>query len=80
MAVALAMRESGGRGGDELLDRLAADDRLGGLTRADLDALLADRLSFTGAAGAQVTAVVTRVEEIVTADPTSADYEPISIL
>ena len=42
VAVALAMREAGGRGGEDLLDRLAADDRLG-LDRADLDALLADR-------------------------------------
>jgi adenylosuccinate lyase len=80
VAVALAMRETGGRGGDELLDRLAADERLGGLSRADLDDLLADRLSFTGAAGEQVAAVVARVERVVAADPKSADYEPMSIL
>ena len=29
VAVALAMREAGGPGGEELLDRLAGDDRLG---------------------------------------------------
>jgi adenylosuccinate lyase len=80
VAVALTMRESGGRGGDELLDRLGDDERLGGLRRADLDALLADRLSFTGAAGAQVAAVVARIEHVVAADPTAADYEPMSIL
>jgi adenylosuccinate lyase len=76
VAVALAMREAGGRGGDDLLDRLAADDRLGGLTRPDLDALLADRLSFTGAAGDQVARVVARVEKVVAAHPDAAAYEP----
>jgi adenylosuccinate lyase len=74
------MREAGGRGGGELLDRLAADDRLGGLTRADLDALLADRLSFTGAAGDQIARVVARVEAVVRTDPDAAAYTPGSIL
>ena len=50
VAVALAMREKG-QSDNDLLDRLAADDRLP-LDRADLDVLLADRLSFTGLADA----------------------------
>ena len=52
VAVALAMREQG-LAQNDLLDRLAADSRLP-LDRAALDALLADRLSFTGVASAQV--------------------------
>jgi adenylosuccinate lyase len=79
VAVALAMREAGGAGGEELLDRLAGDERLG-LTRADLDALLADRLSFTGAAGEQVARVVSRVEKVVAAHPAAAAYHPGEIL
>jgi len=80
VAVALAMREAGGRGGEELLDRLASDDRLGGLSRADLDGLLADRLSFVGAAGDQVARVIERIDKVVAADPTAAAYQPRSIL
>ncbi|PXY34571.1 adenylosuccinate lyase [Prauserella coralliicola] len=77
VAVALAMRE--GQAGNDLLDRLAADERLP-LDRAALDALLADRLSFTGTAGAQVEAIVGRVEEIAKRFPEAADYRPQPIL
>jgi adenylosuccinate lyase len=79
VAVALAMREQGGEGGAELLDRLAADERLG-LGRAELDELLADRASFTGAAGAQVAAVIARVEAVAAANPEAAAYAPGDIL
>ena len=44
-----------------------------------LDALMADQLSFTGAATAQVAAVVARIEEIA-AHPEAAAYTPGSIL
>ncbi|SLJ82165.1 adenylosuccinate lyase [Mycobacteroides abscessus subsp. abscessus] len=47
VAVALAMREQGRE--PDLLDRLAADDRLP-LDRAALDAALADKSVFVGAA------------------------------
>ena len=67
VASALAMREQGAER-NELLDRLAADERIP-LDRAQLDALMADRLSFTGAAADQVAAVVARVEEIVKQHP-----------
>ncbi len=50
VAVALAMREKG-QVENDLIDRLAADERLP-LRRADLETLLADRLSFTGLAAA----------------------------
>ncbi len=62
VAVALAMREQ--RSEPDLLDRLAADPRLP-LDRAALDAALADKQAFTGAAGAQVDAVVAAVDELV---------------
>ncbi|MDQ3762966.1 MAG: adenylosuccinate lyase [Actinomycetota bacterium] len=77
VAVALAMREKGV--GNDLLDRLADDSRVP-LNRADLDALLADRLSFTGAAAEQVAAVVAKVETVVTRYPEAATYRPAAIL
>ncbi|MQA78152.1 MAG: adenylosuccinate lyase [Streptosporangiales bacterium] len=78
VAVALAMREKGQEGND-LLDRLAADERLR-LDRADLDALVAEPLAFTGAAGAQIRAVVARVEQVTRAHPKAAAYDPEPIL
>jgi adenylosuccinate lyase len=79
VAVALAMRESGGAGGADLVDRLAQDGRLL-LTRAELDAMLADRLSFTGAAADQVARVVERVGKVVAAHSEAATYSPAEIL
>jgi adenylosuccinate lyase len=78
VAVALAMREKGTAGND-LFDRLAADDRLG-LRRAEIDALVADRATFVGAAPAQVAAVVAAVEAVVSAHPAAAAYAPDPIL
>ncbi|SMC93915.1 adenylosuccinate lyase [Kibdelosporangium aridum] len=78
VAVALAMREQG-QAENDLLDRLAADDRIP-LDRAQLDALLADRLSFTGVADNQVRAVVKRVSEVLEDYPEAAGYAPAPIL
>ncbi|WP_018686679.1 adenylosuccinate lyase [Actinokineospora enzanensis] len=78
VAVALAMREQGAADND-LLDRLGADARIP-LDRAGLDALLADRLPFTGVAGAQVAEVVKRVETVLTRFPDAAGYAPGAIL
>ncbi|SHE54356.1 adenylosuccinate lyase [Streptoalloteichus hindustanus] len=78
VAAALAMREKGAERND-LLDRLAADERVP-LDRGELDALLADRLPFTGAAAAQVAEVVRRVEEVVARHPEAAAYAPAPIL
>jgi adenylosuccinate lyase len=78
VAVALAMREQGAARND-LFDRLAGDQRLG-LSRDTLDALLADPATFTGAAQAQVAAVVHRVEELVSRHPQAASYVPAPIL
>jgi adenylosuccinate lyase len=77
VASALAMRQGGER--NELLDRLAADDCIP-LDRDGLDALMADRLSFTGAAGEQVASVVSRIEELAKRHPEAAAYAPGSIL
>jgi adenylosuccinate lyase len=78
IAVALAMREKGVAEND-LFDRLALDSRLG-LTRAEIDALVADREAFVGAAPAQVRAVVDRVAEVVARHPQAAAYAPAPIL
>ncbi|MGW7516337.1 adenylosuccinate lyase [Streptomyces sp. NPDC054796] len=77
VASALAMR--GGAERNELLERLAADERMP-LGRSELEALMADRLSFTGAASAQVGAVLARIEEIAKRHPEAAAYVPGSIL
>jgi adenylosuccinate lyase len=78
VAVALAMREKGAVRND-LLDRLAADERLP-LGRDELESLVKDPLTFTGAALAQVRAVVRRIEEVVGQHPDAAAYEPGEIL
>ena len=77
VAVALAMRERGSE--PDLLDRLAADPRLP-LDRAALDAALADKAAFTGAAAAQVDAVVAAVDELVSRYPEAAKYTSGAIL
>jgi len=79
VAVALTMREKGA-GENDLFDRLAADERLGGLTRAEIDALVADPASFVGAASTQVAAVAERVAAVVAEHPEAARYVPPSIL
>jgi adenylosuccinate lyase len=78
VAVALAMREQGSEGND-LLDRLAADERLG-LDSATIAAAVADPLSFVGTAPAQVASFVDTVAKLVAADPEAASYTPAPIL
>ncbi|WP_431924139.1 adenylosuccinate lyase [Nonomuraea jabiensis] len=77
VGAALAMRSRGA--GNELLDQLAADTRFP-LDRAHLEALLADQVSFTGAAADQVEAVTRQVGEVVAAHPEAAAYRPGAIL
>ncbi len=77
VAVALAMRA--GVPDNDLLDRLAADERLG-LTRDRLDALIAEPMDFTGAARDQVARIAVRVQEITAAHPAAAIYSPGDIL
>ena len=64
---------------DAAEQRLAADDRLG-LTREQIEGLVADPIDFTGAARDQVASVVRRVEEVVAGDPDAASYRPAGIL
>jgi adenylosuccinate lyase len=77
VAVALAMREEGRE--PDLLDRLAADDRLP-LDRAALDAALADKHAFIGAAEQQVADVVAAVGRLADQYPDAARYTPAPIL
>jgi adenylosuccinate lyase len=77
VAVALEMRQGLER--NDLYDRLADDPRLG-LGRDQIDALVAEPISFTGAAVDQVRDVVRRVEEVVATDPEAAAYRPGDIL
>ena len=78
VAVALEMREKGTER-NELFDRLAADSRLG-LSSDALAGLLAEPLSFTGAARSQVAAVVAAVDRVLESEPAAADYRPEPIL
>ena len=77
VAVALNMRENGGE--QDLIDRLAADDRLP-LTKQQLDDALADRHAFIGAAESQTHRVIDRVRTLVVQYPQAADYVPGEIL
>jgi adenylosuccinate lyase len=77
VGVALEMRQ--GLAANDLFDRLAGDARLG-LTRDQIDALVADPIEFTGAAVDQVRAVVSKVESLVARHPDAAAYTPGAIL
>ena len=71
VGTALAMRA--GQADNDVFAKLAADERLG-LTREQIDALVADPIEFTGAAVAQTRAVVARVEALAAAHPAAAAY------
>jgi adenylosuccinate lyase len=78
VAVALEMREKGTDRND-LFDRLAADTRLG-LSAETLKGLLAEPLTFTGAAREQIASVVARVDTVLAGEPGAAQYRPEPIL
>lgn len=77
VGVALAMRQ--GQAENDVFARLAADERLG-LTATQLESLVADPITFTGAAVAQVQAVVRRIEDVTARYPEAAAYTPGAIL
>lgn len=77
VASALAMRQEGAP--NRLLERLAADERFP-LDLEGLRALLADRVSFTGAAADQVEGISQQVGRIVAEHPRAAAYRPGAIL
>ena len=78
VSVALAMRQESAAEND-LLERLAGDARLQ-LSLDELQALIAEPLSFTGAASAQVQSIVARVAAITSEHPLAASYTPGDIL
>lgn len=77
VAVALGMRN--GAPTNDLLDRLAAEPRLG-LSRDQLDAALADPIELTGSARDQVDAIAARVSGLAAQYPEAAAYTPGSVL
>jgi adenylosuccinate lyase len=76
--VALAMREQGSEGND-LVDRLASDPRLG-LDRDALAAAMGDPITFVGNAPAQTVAFVDAVGELARRHPDAAAYRGEAIL
>ncbi|HET7356726.1 MAG TPA: adenylosuccinate lyase [Nocardioidaceae bacterium] len=77
VGVALDMRR--GAAENDVFDRLAADARLG-LSRSDLESLVAEPITFTGAAVEQVQSVVRRIDAVVAEHPAAASYAPGAIL
>lgn len=79
VAVAKAMRETGTDTND-LLERLAKDERLG-LSLAELQSLVhADPLDFTGLARQQVDAFRARAQDTLAAHPQAAGYQSGPVL
>ncbi|HYU83446.1 MAG TPA: adenylosuccinate lyase [Kribbellaceae bacterium] len=77
VAVALELRQ--GASGNDLFRRLGEDGRLG-LTADQIEQVVGEPLSFTGAAVAQVNEVVRRVDELAKRHPEAAAYTPGDIL
>lgn len=78
VAVALEMREQG-RTDNDLANRIGGDDRLP-LRTVDVEELLADPMTFVGAAGSQVDRFVARVDGVRSRHPEAAAYRPGAIL
>lgn len=78
VAVALDLRENADQMND-LLERLAADERLG-IDLATLQALVDEPMTFTGMATQQVRAVADRIDVLLSAHPDAAGYRPGEIL
>jgi adenylosuccinate lyase len=78
VATALRMRETPDADND-LLEKLALDSRLN-FDLAELQALLAEPIEFTGAARDQVRMLADRVEQISLQYPQAATYSPGGIL
>lgn len=77
VGTALDMRK--GQAENDVFARLAADARLG-MSHDELLALVAEPITFTGAAVAQVQAVVAEVEKLTGRYPAAASYRPGEIL
>ncbi|MBM9458494.1 adenylosuccinate lyase [Nocardioides sp. zg-536] len=77
VGTALAMRQ--GQATNDVFAKLAADERLG-LTSEQLQSLVAEPITFTGAAVAQTQAVCRQVAVLVERHPAAAAYAPGEIL
>jgi adenylosuccinate lyase len=77
VGTALAMRK--GQVDNDVFAKLGADQRLG-LTAEQLTTLVADPITFTGAAVAQTQAVCRQVAAVVERHPAAASYSPGAIL
>lgn len=78
-AVGTALDMRRGQAGNDVFARLAADERLG-LTEEQLATLVADPITFTGAAVAQTQAVCRAIATLVERHPAAAAYQPGAIL
>lgn len=78
VAAALRLREDGAEGND-LIERLAADPRLG-LAPDELAGVLSDPIDFVGRAPEQIATFVATILALVSADPAAAGYRPGDIL
>ena len=74
VAVALDMREQG-RSDNDLLERLASDDRFS-VDPSELDEAVSNPIALSGLAREQVAAIEQRVTALVKADPETASYSP----
>lgn len=77
VAVALNMRENGAE--QDLVERLAADDRLP-LDATALEQALADRHAFIGAAQSQVDRVISGADQLAQGHPEAAEYRGQNIV
>ncbi|WP_370240497.1 adenylosuccinate lyase [Aeromicrobium sp.] len=77
VGTALAVRQ--GQAENDVFDKLARDERLG-LTAEQLASLVAEPITFTGAAVAQTQEVCRRIDAVVAAHPAAAAYTPGAIL
>lgn len=78
VAAALRLREDGAEGND-LIERLAADPRLG-LAPDELAGVLSNPIDFVGRAPEQISSFVATISALVSADPSAAGYRPGDIL
>ncbi len=78
VAAALRLREDGAEGND-LIERLAADPRLG-LAPEELAGVLSNPIDFVGRAPEQIATFVATISALVSADPSAAGYRPGDIL
>ncbi|MEV6284116.1 adenylosuccinate lyase [Kribbella sp. NPDC051770] len=78
-AVATALDLRKGLAANDLFHRLGADGRLG-LTEDQIVGIVGEPLTFTGAAVAQVDAVVAKIDQLAKRYPEAASYAPGDIL